>query len=139
MHNILIITAALIVLIAGYIYFSYRKMKNIPEVIKSDRIKDLTDKNFQQQIKNTISLVDFWASWCVPCKMMAPVLNELADEVGSSVQVCKVNVEQFQTLASKYGIRGIPTMLLFRDGREVNRFVGVKSKDFLAEQIKKIK
>ena len=114
-------------------------MKNVPEVVKSDKIKDLTDKNFQHQIKNNISLVDFWASWCVPCKMMSPVLNELANEVGSGVQVCKVNVEQYQSLASKFAVRGIPTMLLFRDGREINRFVGVKSKDFLLDQIQKIR
>jgi thioredoxin 1 len=138
MNTILIIAGVLFTIFAGYAIFSYRKMKNIPEVAKSDKIKDLTDKNFQHQIKSSISLVDFWASWCVPCKMMAPVLNELADEVGSGVKVCKVNVEQYQSIASKYAVRGIPTMLLFRDGREINRFVGVKSKDFLLEQIQKI-
>ena len=112
-------------------------MKNIPETEKSEKIKDLTDKNFQYQLKNNISLVDFWASWCVPCKMMAPVLNELAEEVRPGVQVCKVNVEEYQSLASQYGIKGIPTMLLFRNGKEINRFVGVKSKDFLLDQINK--
>ncbi len=139
MDTTLIVISVIFTLFVGYLFFSYRKMKNVPDVAKSDKIKDLTDKNFQHQVKNDISLVDFWASWCVPCKMMAPVLNELADEVGSGVQVCKVNVEQYQSLASKYGIRGIPTMLLFRDGKEINRFVGVKSKDFLLDHIQKIK
>jgi thioredoxin 1 len=139
MNTIIIIAGVVFIIFAGYMILSYRRMKNIPEVVKSDKIKDLTDKNFQHQIKNNISLVDFWASWCVPCKMMSPVLNELANEVGPGVQVCKVDVEQYQSLASKFSVRGIPTILLFRDGREINRFVGVKSKDFLLDQIQKIR
>lgn len=133
----LIVTLLVLLFFAGYIFLSYRKMKNVPDVVKSDKIKDLTDKNFNHQIKNNISLVDFWASWCVPCKMMSPVLNELAEEVDSGVQVCKVNVEQYQSLATKYAVRGIPTMLLFKNGKEINRFVGVKSKDFLLQEINK--
>ena len=133
----LIVTLLVLIFFAGYIFLSYRKMKNVPDVVKSDKIKDLTDKNFSHQIKNNISLVDFWASWCVPCKMMSPVLNELAEEAGPNVQVCKVNVEEYQSLASKYAVRGIPTMLLFRNGKEINRYVGVKSKDFLLQEINK--
>jgi thioredoxin 1 len=138
MSTAIIITLAAIGFFAAYLFISYRRMKNIPEVAKNEKIKDLTDKNFQHQLKNRISLVDFWASWCMPCKMMAPVLNELADEVGPGVQICKVNVEQYQSIASGFAIRGIPTMILFRDGKEISRFVGVKSKDFLLEQINKI-
>jgi len=137
MQTTLILTILVIVFIAGYLMISVRKMKKVPAVEKNDKITDLSDKNFQNQIKNDLTLVDFWASWCLPCKMMAPVLNELADEVGEGVQVCKVDVEQYQSLASKYAIRGIPTMLLFKDGREINRFVGVKTKDFLLQQIRK--
>jgi thioredoxin 1 len=137
MQSTLIITGAIAILLMGYLFFSYRKMKNIPETEKSDKIKDLTDKNFQHQVRNNISLVDFWASWCVPCKIMAPVLNELAEEIGPVVQVCKVDVEQYQSLASRFAIKGIPTMLLLRNGQEINRFVGVKSKDFLLAQINK--
>jgi thioredoxin 1 len=137
MNYILIAIVSLVVLFAGYVIFSYRRMKNIPEVEKSEKIKDLTDKNFNHQLKGKISLVDFWASWCIPCKMMAPVLNEIAEQVGPEVQVCKVNVELYQLLASKFAIRGIPTMLLFKNGKEINRFVGVKSRDFLLDQINK--
>jgi thioredoxin 1 len=137
--NIALIITAIIVLIAGYLYYTIRKMKNLPEVEKSQKIKDLTDKNFNNQIKNSLSLVDFWAPWCMPCKMMAPVLNEIAEEADPKVQVCKVNVDQFQSLASKYGIRGIPTTVLFRNGKEINRFVGVKSKSFIMNQINSLK
>ena len=104
MNYVLIAVVSLVALLAGYVIFSYRKMKNIPEVEKSEKIKDLTDKNFNHQLKGKVSLVDFWASWCMPCKMMAPVLNEIAERVGPEVQVCKVNVEQHQSLASKYAI-----------------------------------
>ncbi len=138
MSTAVIVTVSVIVIVITYLFFTFRKMKNIPEVAKNEKIRDLNEKNFQQQLKNNISLVDFWASWCMPCKMMAPVLNELADEVGQDVRICKVNVEQYQSLASKFGIRGIPTMLLFKNGKEINRFVGVKSKEFLLEQIRSV-
>ncbi|HVN58725.1 MAG TPA: thioredoxin [Bacteroidales bacterium] len=133
------IIAIVVVFFAGYFIYSFRKMKNIPMVENSDRILELTDKNFQLQVKSNITLVDFWASWCVPCKMMAPVLNEVADEVPGNVKVCKVNVEQYRSLASKYSIRGIPTIVLFSDGKEVDRIVGVKTKDFIINRINKVK
>lgn len=131
------IITVFIAIIAGYLYYSYRRIKNIPDVQKSEKIVDLTDKNIQHQLKNGVALVDFWASWCVPCKMMAPVLNDVAEET-SEVKVYKVNVEQYQSLAQKYSVRNIPTMVLFRNGKEVNRFVGVKSKDFLLKQFQEL-
>jgi thioredoxin 1 len=137
--TVLLTVAAILAFVAGYVYISYKKMKNAPEVEKSLRIKDLTDKNFNHQIKENISLVDFWAPWCMPCKIMAPILNEIADQSMPGVQVCKLNVDEFQSVAAKYGIRGIPTTVLFRNGKEVERFVGVKSRDFLINQIKNIK
>jgi thioredoxin 1 len=112
-------------------------MKNIPLVADNEMIMTLTDKNFQYQTKNKLVLVDFWASWCAPCRMMAPVLNEVASELKGSSHVGKVNIEQYQSLAQKYQVRNIPTMILFENGREINRFVGIKSKDFLIQQIQK--
>jgi thioredoxin 1 len=137
--KIVIMVLAIVALLVTYMIYSFKKIRNAPEVEKNAKITDLTDKTFQHQIRTGITLVDFWASWCVPCKMMAPALNEIADEVSSNVKVCKVNVEQYQSLASKYGVRGIPTMLLFSNGKEVDRFVGVKTKDFLLNQIRKTK
>lgn len=136
--TVLMIIGVILAAAAGYIFISYKKMKNIPAVEKSEKIKDLTDKNFSHQIKSDISLVDFWAPWCMPCKMMAPILNEIAEKSLPGVQVCKVNVDDYQSIAAKYGIRGIPTTVLFRNGKEVNRFVGVKSKDFILGQINSI-
>ncbi len=121
-----------------YVYFTMKKMKNMPVVADSIKIKNLTAQNFDQQIKKGVILVDFWASWCAPCKMMAPVLNDLAEELTGNQTVGKLNVEQHQTIAAKFKVRSIPTMVLFKDGKEINRFVGMKSKDFLHKEIKKV-
>jgi thioredoxin 1 len=85
-----------------------------------------------------VILVDFWASWCAPCKMMAPVLNDLAEELTGNKTVGKLDVEKYQNIAAQYKIRGIPTMILFQDGKEINRFVGMKSKEFLHKEISKV-
>src|ERR1035437_398568 len=137
MSTTLIVAIALIAFLGTLYILARRQMKNIPAVADSEMILTLTDKNFQHQTKNKLVLVDFWASWCVPCRMMAPVLNEIATELSGNSLVGKVNVEQYQSLAQKFKVRGIPTLILFKNGAEVNRFVGVKSKDFLLQQIQK--
>jgi len=131
------IVLGLLVLLIGYLYFSYKKMAKTANVEESEKIKHLTEKNFNQQIKIGVSLVDFWAEWCVPCKMMTPVLNALADEELENVKTCKLNVESEQQIAARYSVRSIPTMILFKNGKEVNRFVGYKTKEFLVSQINK--
>ena len=134
------IIAVIIIAFLGTMYILARvKMKNIPVVADSDKILTLTDKNFQHQTKNKLVLVDFWASWCAPCRMMAPVLNDVATELNGNSHVGKVNIEQYQSLAQKFQVRNIPTMILFKNGREINRFVGVKNKEFLLQQINKVK
>ncbi len=139
MSNTVIIVSVVVVAIVVYVYLKYRKMKNMPEVSNSPKIKVLSDKNFQHQIRSGTILVDFWASWCIPCKMMAPVLNDVADEISGDAYVGKLDVDQNRTVAAKYNIRNIPTMILYRDGKEVTRFVGAKSKDFLIKQINQFK
>jgi thioredoxin 1 len=135
MQTALIITG---IVVAIFVFLTLRakaSMKNIPLVSDHEKIITLTDKNFQHQTKGKVVLVDFWAAWCGPCRVMAPVLNEIAGELKGNNYIGKVNVEQYQSLAGKFKIRGIPTMVLFRDGKEVNRFVGVKSKEFLVKKI----
>jgi thioredoxin 1 len=139
MSNTLIIIAGVVVLFGLYIYYNFRKIRNIPEVANNPKIKILTDKNFQHQLKNGVILVDFWASWCLPCKMMAPVLNDVADELNGNTFIGKLDVDQNKVVASKYSIRNIPTMVLYKNGKEVNRFVGAKSKAFLLKEINTIK
>jgi thioredoxin 1 len=115
------------------------KMKNMPEVSDHAAILTLTDQNFDTQTAGKIVLVDFWASWCAPCRMMAPVLNEVSDELGAEAFVGKIDIQQYQSMAQRFNVRNIPTMILFKNGKEVNRFVGVKQKDFLLNEIRKVK
>lgn len=139
MNTTLIIAGIFIAVMTGLILFARYRMKNIPVVADSNKIMTLTDKNFQHQTKNKLVLVDFWASWCAPCRIMAPVLNDVAEELDGTVHVGKVNVEQYQSLAQKFQVKGIPTLILFNNGKEINRFVGVKSKDFLTREISLVK
>lgn len=139
MKTVLIVTVALIVVFGVLILIARSRMKNIPSVEDHKNIITLTDVNFQHQTKNRIVLVDFWASWCAPCRMMAPVLNDVADELTGNAYVGKVNIEQYQALAQKYQIRNIPTMVLFKDGKEVSRIVGVKNKQYLLQQINNVR
>ncbi|MDD3907795.1 MAG: thioredoxin [Bacteroidales bacterium] len=115
-----------------------KQMRNIPVVADHEKIVTLTDKNFQTQTKNKLVLVDFWASWCAPCRMMAPVLNDAAAELKDNARIGKVNIEENRFLAQKFKIRNIPTMVLFKDGVEVSRFTGVKNKEFLLRQIQNV-
>jgi thioredoxin 1 len=137
MQTTLIITITIIVILVSLYFMARARMKNIPVVADSDRILTLTDKNFQHQTKNRLVLVDFWAAWCAPCRMMAPVLNDVSFELPTDSYVGKVNIEQYQSLAQKFQVRNIPTLILLKNGKEVNRFVGVKSKEYLLEQIQK--
>lgn len=135
MQTTMIIIGLIITAFGIFLFTAKARMKNIPTVADSDRILTLDNTNFQHQIKNKVVLVDFWASWCAPCRMMAPVLNEVAEELTGNAHVGKVNIEQYQSLASSYKIKSIPTMVLYKNGKEVTRFVGVKSKEFLLKQI----
>lgn len=139
MSTILIIVGIIIVVIVGYGLYMANKIKNTPEVANSEKVKVLSDKNFTQETNKGIVLVDFWAVWCMPCKMMAPIINDVANNAPDGVTIGKLNVEEAQSIAQKYNVRSIPTTILFKDGKEINRFVGVKSKDFLLKEIAKVK
>ena len=137
MHPIIIGLITFIIIFVGYSYLNYRRIQHFSKLPNSDKIIHLTDKDFDKQTAKGIVLVDFWASWCMPCKMMAPVLNKVAEKAQGEAKVAKVNVEEYQKLADKFQVRSIPTLLFLKDGKEVSRFVGVKSKDFLLKQISK--
>ena len=94
--------------------------------------QDLTNDNFDSTVGDGVTLVDFWAEWCGPCKMMTPVIDELATEFGDKVKVGKIDVDSQQDLAMKYQVSSIPTLIVFKDGEIAERFVGVTSKSDLA-------
>ena len=98
-----------------------------------------TDQNFEEEVlKSTVPVVvDFWAAWCVPCKMIAPTLDELGQEFAGKIKIGKLNVDENRTVAGKYGIRGIPSLLLFKDGEIKDQMVGVHSKQEISNMISK--
>ena len=101
----------------------------------SDKIIHITDASFATEVLNASSpvLVDFWAAWCGPCKMIAPILDEIADEYTGKLTIAKLNIDENPATAPKYGIRGIPTLLLFKNGEVAATKVSALSKTQLKE------
>ncbi|HUW93615.1 MAG TPA: thioredoxin [Bacteroidales bacterium] len=135
----LIIALVVVAALAFLVIRAWHKMKNTPVTEDSHLIEQLTDKNFNNKIKKDVVLVDFWADWCMPCRMMAPILNDVAESTEGEASVYKLNVDEYQQVASRYGIRNIPTMILFKDGKEFERLVGMKTKESLLSSIEKAK
>ena len=100
----------------------------------------LTQDNFPTEVLNSATpvLVDFWAEWCGPCKMIAPILDELATEYDGKVKIGKVNIDDHQNLAAQFGIRAIPTLLIFKDGQVAEQVVGLKSKRDLKASLDRV-
>ncbi|NMA24208.1 MAG: thioredoxin [Clostridiales bacterium] len=99
-------------------------------------ILNLTKNDFENTISSGTTLVDFWAGWCMPCRMLAPVIGEIAEEFAERVKTAKVNVDAEGELAMKYGVMSIPTVILFRNGREEKRFIGVQPKEVYLQALK---
>ena len=98
----------------------------------------LNEKNFEDEVLKSEKTVfiDFWASWCGTCRMMSAVVDELAEEMGDSVKVCKINIDEEKNLAVQYNVMSIPTFIVLKNGREVNRSVGVQDKEELKNMLK---
>ena len=97
---------------------------------------EITDETFETEIQSDVPVVvDFWAEWCGPCKKMAPHLDAVADEMSGKVKILKINVEDHPMASSKYAVRGLPTLILFKDGKVVDRHVGAMSKQSIADWI----
>ena len=101
-------------------------------------VKHLTSSNFEELTSKGIVLIDFWASWCGPCRMLGPILEQVAAEMGDDVLVAKINIEEEQDLATKFSVRSIPAMFILKDGKVVEDFVGLKDKTTLVNALKAI-
>jgi thioredoxin 1 len=103
----------------------------------SDAVLQVSDSTFDAEVlkSNIPVLVDFWAEWCTPCKMIAPILQEIADEQAGKLKVVKLNVDDAPDVAMKYQVMSIPTLIVFKDGVEVNRLVGARGKAQLLESL----
>jgi thioredoxin 1 len=99
---------------------------------------ELTKENFDATVAEGVTMVDFWAPWCGPCRMIAPVVEELAEDFEGKATIGKVNTDEQQELAVQYGIRSIPAILFFKNGEVVDQMIGAASKDAFADKINKL-
>jgi len=132
--------ALLGVVVLFFIYRMY-KMRHLlsastgPETSENTLV--LTDANFDKTISKGVTLVDFWAPWCAPCRIQGPIINDLANGMAGKAKIGKLDVDQSKRVAAKLGIRNIPTILIFKNGEIVKQFVGVKPKNILAQELEK--
>lgn len=98
-------------------------------------VMHLTKDNFDSVTSSGLVLVDFWAEWCGPCRMQAPILDQVEEEIGSTVKVCKLNVDDHPDIAQRFGVFSIPTIIAFRDGNQINKAVGVQSREQLITMV----
>jgi thioredoxin 1 len=103
----------------------------------SDKIIKLTTENFANETGEGVVMVDFWATWCMPCKAMAPVIDEIAGQTKGKVKVGKVDIDANGPLANQFGIQAIPTIIIFKDGKPVETLVGIQSKEALINALSK--
>lgn len=111
-----------------WFFFRSRKLLSSMNAAPSEKLVQLNDKNFKNQISKGVVLVDFWAEWCQPCKILGPVISEIADEMSDKAKIAKLDVERNQRAAQEMGIRNIPTVILFKNGKVQEKIIGVKPK-----------
>ncbi len=131
------------VVVLALFIFLYRRYKMFAPALAgnhkdSEKLINLNDKNFNPYIKQGVTLVDFWADWCKPCKLQGPIISQLAEEsTTKGLKICKLDVEKNPKVSKKLGIRSIPTIIIFKNGKVFEKFTGLKGKAVLQKAIKK--
>lgn len=138
MSLVLWIVLGVVLAFIGMLVINYYRLKNAKPVPDNENVIKLNDSNFNQHTKAGLVIVDFWAEWCMPCKLMTPVMNDLAVEHKGKIKVCKLNVDHAKQTASKFKIRGIPSLIIFKNGKEVKRITGVKTKAQINSELRGI-
>jgi thioredoxin 1 len=103
-----------------------------------EHVKNINDSNFEQVIGKGLTIVDFWAPWCQPCLIQGPILEKVAKQVVDKAKVCKLNVDENMATPGKFGITGIPTMIIFKDGQLAKQFVGVQGEQTLVQAVESL-
>ncbi len=117
-------------------YILNKTAKNINMIADKTKVIHLNNSSFESAINKGITLVDFWAEWCAPCRMQTPILDELASQLNGDSVIAKLNVDDNRSVAAKYGIMSIPTLILFKNGKIIKQFVGVQPASTLLSAIK---
>lgn len=131
-----LVLGAIVIYLVYTTYKRYSLLKNYNPEDESDKLLILDDKQFNTSIAKGVTLVDFWAPWCAPCRMIAPIVSDLADEFDGQAQVAKINIDENKTVAATYGIRSIPTLIIFKDGKPAKQISGIKPKSILSKAIR---
>ena len=105
----------------------------------SNKVTELSDDTFDSVVSDGITLVDFWAPWCQPCKIQGPIVERLAEQLDGEVEVAKAKVDENRAHCDEYGVQGIPTILVFQDGEPVSRMVGLQQEEDLSEAVRAVR
>lgn len=131
-----VLAALVLVIISANISTSSTTVDDTKNV-SSENVVHLTDVNFQETIKSGVTLVDFWAVWCAPCRIQGPIIEDVAEELGNKATIAKLDVDKNTMTSRRYGIRNIPTMMIFKDGELVQTLIGLKDKNTLVNALNK--
>lgn len=116
----------------------FMAIDNMVYADKGGKVKEVTEKSFEKNISKGVVIVDFWATWCRPCLMQAPIFEEAAKEMKGKVAFLKIDVDKAKNIASKYRISSIPTLIVFKDGKEVTRTMGTQQKENIIAVLNKV-
>jgi len=134
---IVISVLSFILVLFGYAYLKYRKIITRGNISYTSSVVTLNDQNFNNITSKGVTLVDFWAEWCQPCKLQKPIINDVAETLKGKARIANIDVEKNQKIAAKYNIKSIPTLIILKNGKEVSRMVGLKNKIQIIKEVEK--